>query len=102
MRQWIALIALWALGCEDTSGQGESPELRAACDRQCAAQIDCGDTQLGMEECSDACVADVGIRDAACVAALEDLAACIADHCGDDAACADAWNARGNTCGGTG
>lgn len=94
-------MALWALGCEDTSGQGESPELRAACDRLCTAQIACGDTQLGMDECSDACVADVGTPGAACEAALEDVAACVADQC-DDAACAEAWNARGYACGGTG
>jgi hypothetical protein len=102
MRRWLALIFLGALGCEDTSARAESPEVREACDKLCAEQIACGDTQLGMDECSDACVADVGTPGTPCAAALEDVATCIAASCGDETACSEAWIARDDACGGTG
>src|SRR5262245_44941456 len=58
MKIWGPLALLCVLGC-GPKVQG-SPELRAACDDLCAAQIGCGDTQLSAEECGPACVADVG------------------------------------------
>ena len=97
----LALGVILALAC-GPDDPPDDPELRAACDGLCAAQIECDDTTLTMTECSNACIADVGFPGAACSAAIEALAACAADHCGDPAACSVQEADRTHHCGGTG
>lgn len=89
-----------ALACAEQTP--DDPALRAACDDLCAAQITCEDTMLTMTACTNACVADVGTPGDDCHEALQVLAICAADHCGDAAACATQLGERDRHCGGAG
>jgi len=101
MKRSACLVLLaTALGCG--GGSETDPELNAACEDLCAAKEACGDQTLTPEECTQACVADVGTPGPSCEDAIRGVADCTEDHCGDDAACTDALGARDQACGGTG
>lgn len=97
----LALGVLLALACGPDEPPAD-PELRAACDALCEAQIECDDTTLTMTECSNACIADVGTPGEDCSDAIQVLAICAAAHCGDAPACSAQEAERTHHCGGTG
>jgi hypothetical protein len=97
---WLVLVVA-ALGCK--SEPPPDPELNAACDDLCFARDMCGDPNFAtVEECTQACVADVGTPGPSCEDAIRVVGECTADHCGDEAACNDALAGRDQACGGTG
>jgi hypothetical protein len=91
------------LACSDGPDEPDFfVEVRAACEQLCTARTDCGEAPPEGIDCEDACVADVGTPGPTCAEAIERWATCVADHCGDEAACAKTVSARDAVCGGTG
>ncbi len=101
----LPLLTLLAIACGPGSGETSNedmPELIAACDAQCDAQLACESTSLSEDECPAACLADIGTPGDPCAQAIEALAACLADNCEDELACDPELVERDVQCGGRG
>ncbi|MFS8069165.1 MAG: hypothetical protein ACMG6S_22625 [Byssovorax sp.] len=95
---WLVVVAA-ALGCNSVTPVSF---LVDSCDTLCRAKESCGEQDLTLEECNDACVADVGTPTPGCEEAITAMGECLQDNCDDAAACEPELTARSKACGGTG
>ena len=84
----------------DATVAEEDAMLEDACRQWCVASSPCSTAGLTEDECTMACLADVGTPGPECTAALVDLATCLEASC--EMGCSDELGARDLVCGGTG